>query len=41
MLPVYEFAWQGFGNQGSYRDGFCEELLEAFPMSDRDNASWL
>ena len=29
--------WRGFvsGGQGGYRGGFCDKLLEAFPMSDR------
>ena len=26
---------------GGYRDGFCGKLLEASPLSDRANASWL
>jgi len=26
---------------GYYRGGFCEKLLEASPMSNRANASWL
>jgi len=26
---------------GAYRGGFCENLLEASPMSDRASASWL
>lgn len=36
------FAWPGFGEGGAgYRSGFCERLLEALPVSDRANASWL
>ena len=35
------FAWQGFGSGEGYRGGFCEKLLEASPVSDRANASWL
>ncbi|KAK4827150.1 LOW QUALITY PROTEIN: hypothetical protein QYF61_015104 [Mycteria americana] len=35
------FLWQGFGSREGYRDGFCEKLLEASPMSDRANASHL
>jgi len=31
-------GWRG---KGLYRDGFCEKLLEASPMSDRANARWL
>lgn len=26
---------------GGYKGGFCEELLEASPMSDRSSASWV
>jgi len=26
---------------GGYRDGFCEKLREASPMSDKTSASWL
>ena len=26
---------------GGHRGGFCEKLLEASPMSDRANDSWL
>lgn len=28
-----------FGSRGAYRSGFCDELLEASPMSYRANAS--
>lgn len=37
------FAREGYGSGGTggYRDVFCGELPEAFPMSDRANSSWL
>lgn len=34
------FAWQGFGS-GDYRGGFSDKLLEASPMSNAADASWL
>lgn len=34
------FVWQAFGS-GVYSVGFCENLLEASPVSSRANASQL
>ena len=36
-ICVSRFCQPGGGHSG----GFCEKLLEASPMSDRANASWL
>ncbi|KAK4818862.1 hypothetical protein QYF61_020081 [Mycteria americana] len=41
LVEYIGFAWQGFGSVGGYRGGFYEKLLEASPMSDRANASWI
>jgi len=35
------FVWQGLGSGGYYRGGFCEKLLEAFPLSSGANVSQL
>jgi len=36
---VYWVCVASFWQQGGYRDGCCEKLLEASPMSDRANAT--
>jgi len=35
------FVWQGICRGMRYRDGFCENLLEASPMSNTANVSQL
>lgn len=37
----FRFAWQYFNGGGGYRDGFCEKILKASPMSNRANVSRL
>ena len=41
LLSCIGFGWQGFGSGGGYRGGFCKKLLEASPVSNGANASWL
>lgn len=41
-LCLYLVCMARFGQlRRGYRDGFCEEVLEASPVSDRSSARWL
>ena len=38
FAPPIGFVWQGFGSGGGggYRGGFCQKLLEASPVFERE-----